>query len=128
MIFSVFHTLPKKKDSMIWTWLKRVGVALFLVALAEGIWTSNVWYQYQACLPRRPDHATGSIYPLNVHGIVVYQTRDQRNRLDRLDYSTFGIGVAAALMLLIHAKKFGVLPNSPPRPWSPRPGWRSPLP
>jgi hypothetical protein len=112
---------------MVWTLWKRIGVALFLVALAEGIWTSNVWYQYQATLPRHPDQATGNIYPLNVHGIVVYQTRDQRDRLDRLDYSSFGLGIVAALMLIIHAKKFGV-PPSPPKPWSPGPGWRSHLP
>jgi hypothetical protein len=72
-----------------WPWWKRIGIALFLLALAGGVLSSNTWYRYQATLPRHPDQAAGNIYPLNVHGIVVYQTRDQRDRLDKLDYSSF---------------------------------------
>ncbi len=97
---------------------------MFLVALAMGIWTGNIWYQYQATLPRHAETATGNIFPLNVRGIVVYQTREQRDRLDRLDYLSFGLGIISALMLFVYTKKFG-LPPTPPKPWSPGPGWRS---
>jgi hypothetical protein len=112
---------------MIKTWWKRIAITLFLLALSDGIWTSHVWYQYQATLPRRPDTATGNLYPLNVHGIVVYQTRDQRDRLDRLDYSSFGLMILAFAVGFIHTKKFGV-PPTPPKPWTPGPGWRSHVP
>jgi len=112
---------------MLKTWWKRIAVTLFLLALADLIWTSHVWYQYQATLPRHPDTARGNIYPLNVHGIVVYQTRDQRDRLDRLDHSSFGLVIVAFAGGYLHTRKFGLPPN-PPKPWTPGPGWRSHVP
>ena len=109
---------------MIKTWWKRIAVTLSLLALADVIWTSQVWYRYQATLPRHPEAANDSVYPLTVHGIVVYQTRDQRDRLDRLDYSSFGLMPAAFAVGFTYKKKFGI-PPSPPKPWGPGPEWRS---
>jgi len=112
---------------MIRMWWKRIAVALGIIALVQGIWTSSVWYQYQATLPRHAVQETGNIYPLNVHGIVVYQTREQRDRLDKLDYLWGGLVSVSCLMSFIYVKKFGV-PPTPPKPWSPGRGWRSHVP
>jgi len=109
---------------MMKTWWKRVAVAIFLLALSDLIWTSHVWYQYQATLPRHPGRVMGNIYPLNVHGIVVYQTRDQRDRLDRLDYSSFVLMIVAFVVGLVYTNKFG-LPPTPPKPWVPGSGWQA---
>jgi len=76
-----------------------------IVGLAGLIWTSAIWSNYQRDLPKHPDPVTGNTYPLNVHGIVVYQTREQRNDLDRIQYSSIGVFVGAALMAVIHKKK-----------------------
>jgi len=110
-----------------WTWWKRVGITISLIGLAAWIYAGQLEYQYQATLPRSPSPATGNIYPLNVHGIVVYQTRDERNWLDEIQYSSFAVFLAGALMSLLHTKKFG-MPPSPPKPWTPGSGWRSHLP
>jgi hypothetical protein len=65
-----------------------------------------MYYKYQARLPRQPDLAAGQVYPLNVHGIVLYQTLDQRNQLDKLLYSTIASALVSGLMAAIYQKKF----------------------
>jgi hypothetical protein len=112
---------------MIWTWWKRAAVMISLIGLAGWIWAAQLEYRYQETLPRSPSSATGSIFPLNVHGVVVYQTREQRNWLDELQYCSSAVFVAGGLMFLFHEKKFGK-PPSPPKPWTPGPGWRSRVP
>ena len=59
---------------------KRAGIIIGLTGLAGIMSTISIWYQYQTTLPRHPDVTAGRVYPLNVHGIVVYQTREERNR------------------------------------------------
>jgi hypothetical protein len=78
-------------------WLTRAGVAIGLLGLAGILWTSAIWFNYQRILPRRPDEAVGRIYPLNVHGIVVYQTREERNRREKIQYTSIGLFALSAL-------------------------------
>jgi hypothetical protein len=96
-----------------WRTWKWVGVALFLVALSGCIWSADLYYQYQGTLPRHSNPATGNVYPLNVHGIVVYQTRDERNWLNEVLYSSIAVAAASGLMALIYRKKFGRPPTRP---------------
>ena len=103
------------------TVLRRVGIAIGFVGLAGILWTSSLWYQYQSTLPRRPDPVAGRVYPLNVHGIVVYQTRDERNRLDEVQYSSIGVFALGVLIGALHRKKFG----QPPTPPKLGPSWTS---
>jgi hypothetical protein len=92
---------------------KLAGIMVGLLGLAGIVWTSSLWYAYQRTLPRHPDPVAGRVYPLNVHGIVVYQTRDERNWLDEIQYSSIGLFAASALMAAIHQKKFGRPPTPP---------------
>src|SRR5579863_10008240 len=112
---------------MIRTWWRRAAIAIALVGLAGWIWSAQLEFHYQETLPRSPNPATGSIYPLNVHGIVVYQTRDERDWLNELQYSSFVVFLVGGLIGFLFEKKFG-RPPSPPKPWTPGPGWRSHLP
>jgi hypothetical protein len=84
-----------------------------LIGLAGIVWTSSLWYEYQRTLPRHPDTAAARLYPLNVHGIVVYQTRDERNWLDEIQYSSIALFALGGLMGLIYEKKFGRPPIPP---------------
>jgi hypothetical protein len=103
------------------TVLRRVGIAIGFVGLAGILWTSSIWYQYQRTLPRRPDPVAGRVYPLNVHGIVVYQTRDERKWLDEIQYSSIAVFAVGALLGALHQKKFG----RPPIPPKLGPSWTS---
>ena len=110
-----------------WIWWKRAGIVIALAGLAGWIWAAQLENHYQETLPRSTNSVTGSIYPLNVHGIVVYQTRDERNWLKELHYSSFAVFLIGGLMGLVYEKRYG-RPPIPPKPWTPGPGWRSHLP
>lgn len=87
-------------------WWKRAGIVLGSIGLFGIVWTASIWYQYQRTLPRHPDELVGRVYPLNVHGIVVYQTRGERNWLEEIQYSSIALFAASALMAAIY-KKYG---------------------
>ena len=101
--------------------MRRVGITIAFVGLAGILWTSSIWYHYQRTLPRRPDPVAGHVYPLNVHGIVVYQTRDERKWLDEIQYSSIAVFAVGALIGALHQKKFG----RPPIPPKLGPSWTS---
>ena len=104
-----------------WTWWKRVAITISMIGLAGILWTSSIWYDYQKTLPRRPDPVAGRLYPLNVHGIVVSQTLNERNWLDEIQYSSIAVFAVGGLMGLIYEKRFARLPNPP----TVGPRWRS---
>jgi len=104
-----------------WTWWKRAAITISLIGFAGILWTYSVWYEYQRALPRRPDPVAGRVYPLNVHGIVVYQTRGERNWLDEIQYCSIAVFAVGGLMGLICEKKFG----RPPTPPTVGPKWRT---
>jgi hypothetical protein len=85
---------------------KGIGVTLFLAAFAGWIWTAGLYYRYQGTLPRHPDPGRGNVYPLNVHGIVVYQTRDERNRLNEGLYISISLALVSGLISVIYQTKF----------------------
>jgi hypothetical protein len=97
----------------VWGWWKRVGVAISLMGLAGILWTFSLLYGYKRTLPRSPDPVAGRVYPLDFHGIVIYQTRHERNWLDEIQYSSVAALLVGGLMGLIHDRKFG-RPLSPP--------------
>ena len=57
--------------------LKHASMVLCALGLAGWVWAMSV-YQSYLNLPSSPNPATGSIYPLNIHGSVVYQTLQQK--------------------------------------------------
>lgn len=93
-----------------WKW---IVVTLSLITLAGALWSGYLEYRYQATLPRHPDPAAGNVYPLNVHGIVVYQTRDERDLLDEVLHSAVAVGLTSVLLGAIYQKKVGRTPFKP---------------
>lgn len=95
---------------------KRLGVVLGCLGLAGFMWTAALWNQQLRTLPRAPDQEAGSIYPRNIHGIVVYQTRSQRDYLERIQDGSIAVFVVSFLMSLIYKKKWGPEPSlGPPK-------------
>jgi len=92
---------------------KRVGIVLFLAGLGGWICSAALTFRYQATLPRQPDPIAGNVYPLNVHGIVVYQTRHQRNMLDEIEDSSVAVIAVSVLMAAVHQKKWRKPPSPP---------------
>jgi hypothetical protein len=81
------------KEKILWY----VAIALCLAGLLADLRASNIWDQYYDQLPRSSVVATGSIYPLNIHGVVVFQTLNQQARLRWWDFwstAVFCLGMA----------------------------------
>ena len=96
-------TLGPKKDRLLWL----AAAALAIVGLLGWIWTYELWDQYFQYLPRSPNPATGSIYPLNIHGVVVYQTLSERSHLDKWNHWSFGIFLCGMVLGGIHQWRWG---------------------
>jgi len=82
--------------------LKTASIALFVAGGGRVLWSIGIQYQYADSLPRSPHPATGSLYPLNMHGVVVYQTLKERSRLDDWSYWSWGIIILSFVLGLIH--------------------------
>jgi hypothetical protein len=83
-----------------------VIISTWLLGVVGLAWTAGIWYQYQLNLPRRAEPANGRSYPLNVHGIVVYQTREERDRLNRFQFSSITLCAVSVLMTVTYKLKF----------------------
>ena len=96
-------------------WYKKARVALGLMMgtiLLVGLYGFNLWFVYQRTLPRTPILQKGNIYPLNVHGIVVYQTQAERDRLRRWDWWPFGMFVGVGCVFAVLEKLHGEKPEA----------------
>lgn len=74
---------------------RRLGRTIALVLLIPGllvwVYSGTIWTRYLQALPRVPDQNTGRVYPGNIHGIVVYQTRAEQMRLDLTQDISIGV-------------------------------------
>ena len=77
---------------------------LFLTLLATG-WVSETYFAYTR--PRAPEPAFGKVYPINVHGTVVYLTRfEYLIAGPPMFWAMFCSGVAVGLLLALLGNPF----------------------
>jgi hypothetical protein len=86
----------------LWKW---VTGTMAIVGFAGWIWSTNVEFTYQKTLPRQPDAVAGRVYPLNVHGIVVYLTHDEESRLHGREWSSYALALVGGLLYGVKFKK-----------------------
>lgn len=75
-----FMQSDQKRD--IWTY---VQVALLICMLAVGMSWYSLWESYVATRPRVSQVEAGRTIPLRSHGVVVYLTHDESQRLKVLN-------------------------------------------
>jgi hypothetical protein len=67
--------------------LLKIAIAtLAVAALLSLLWYVHIRAVYYETLPRAPDKVTGRLYPANFHGFVVYETSEERFRLNAVGY------------------------------------------
>ena len=76
-----------------------VALAVLIPGMALWFYTWSLWSSY-AYLPRDPNPVDGRIFPRGIHGLTVYQTLPEQNRLDRflrvsIAISALGFALAA---------------------------------
>lgn len=79
------------------------GIAYGLVLAAGGgiFYGTFVWYQYWDQLPRSPQPVQGRTYRVSLHGVIVYATYEERERLDvteDVSIALMVVGIAAAIL------------------------------
>ena len=83
--------------------LLRIAHKVFFIAGILGLlWTMAIYNAYIDNLPRFPDPATGNIYPLNAHGVGVYQTLAERSHLDNVEYASWTCIIFSFVLGMIH--------------------------
>jgi hypothetical protein len=78
--------------------LRYAGIAIGSAGLAGWCWAMEIWYRYMDTLPSSPDPASGNIYPLNVHGTIVYQTLKQQVYRERWEFYSMAVLVLGAAL------------------------------
>ena len=99
--------MPIEKGESLQKLWKRCGVFLGCLGLAGFIWTAGLRNRQLNTLPRSADPVEGRIYSRNIHGIVVFQTRSERDYLDRVQNASIAVFVMSIVLSLIYKKKWG---------------------
>ena len=77
-----------------------VALSILIPGVIAWFYTWALWSGY-TYLPRHPIPGEGRIYPRGIHGITVYQTLEERNKLDfslRASIAICGVGFAVAVV------------------------------
>ena len=93
---------------------------ILIPGIIAWCYTGALWNSY-ATLPRTPDSAAGRVYPIGVHGLTVYQTLAQRDRLNlllRTSAIVFSLGFALAVIEEEKWKRSHPK-MGPPKDWKP---------
>lgn len=87
--------------------LKTFALALMLPGLAGLIVSAMISVHYLDTMPRWPAPAALRTVPRNIHGIVVYQTKQEDRRLDLAEYCSVGVFLAGLGLGLVYLEQWG---------------------
>jgi hypothetical protein len=81
--------------------LEYTAKAVCVLGVTGWVWAGAI-YQSYLDLPRSPNLATGNIYPLNIHGTVVYQTLQEQLHRQRWEFWSWQVVVCGAALFAIY--------------------------
>jgi hypothetical protein len=81
--------------------LKYASIVLCGLGLTGWVWALSV-YQSYLNLPSSPNPVTGSVYPLNIHGSIVYQTLQQKLYRERWEFWSMVVAICGASLGAVH--------------------------
>jgi hypothetical protein len=81
---------------------KRLQVILLICTFGIAVCWYSLWEHYVLTRPRTIDGTQGRVIPLSSHGIIVYLTQEEKDRLKLLDIA--GTGVLLS-MIVVHVLK-----------------------
>jgi len=87
--------------------LRFFSLLFLLPGLAGMVISAMVSMHYMDTLPRYPVPAESRIEPRNINGYVVYQTKEEDQRLDFLEYASTGIFVIGLGLSFVYLEKWG---------------------
>ena len=87
--------------------LKAISLAMLLPGLAGLIVSAMFSMHYLDTMPTYPAPDEMRVTPRNIHGVVVYQTRDEDRKLNLYEYSSIGVFSAGLGLGLVYLEKWG---------------------
>ena len=87
--------------------LKFFSLLFLLPGLVGLVVSAMISTHYLDTLPRLPIPEQARITPRNIHGIVVYQTEEEDQRLNVIEYSSVGVFVVGLGLGLVYLEKWG---------------------
>jgi len=79
-----------------WNIWQQLAVLLIIPGLGAFLYSRVIWDRYLHDLPRSPNESERRLYPLNIHGVVVFQTVEEQRHLwlfDRGGITVFFLGL-----------------------------------
>ena len=86
--------------------LKFFALLFLLPGLAGLVTSAVVSTNYLESLPKSPDPMHGRVTPRNVHGVVVYQTATEDQRLSAMEYSSVSVFLVGLLLGIVYLEKW----------------------
>ena len=97
---------------------QRIARVLSAAAVVGGLLSLYPWFYYYDILPRSPQPNVGRTYPINMHGVITYGTRQERRRLNLSWDAFFGCFAALCLSGILVIDELGQ-PNKEKPKWPP---------
>jgi len=92
--------------------LKFFALLFLLPGLAGLIFSAMISTDYLENLPKSPVPSELRMTPRNVHGIVVYQTVQEDERLSIMEYSSVSIFLVGLVLGIVYLEKWSTVRQS----------------
>jgi hypothetical protein len=86
--------------------LKFFALLFLLPGLAGLIVSSMISVHYLETMPKGPVAAESRMIPRDIHGTVIYQTRDEDRKLSLIEYSSVGIFAVGLTLGMVYLEKW----------------------
>ena len=88
--------------------LRAFSLCCLLPGLAGLILATAISTHYMNSLPRFPDPQTQRMIPRNINGYLIYQTEQEEQLLDRIEYSSVVVFLIGLCTGLVYLQKWGL--------------------
>jgi hypothetical protein len=89
--------------------LKFFALLFLLPGLAGLVISAVLSTNYLETLPRSPAAVQERVVPRNVHGIVIYQTAAEDQRLSAMEYGSVSVFLVGLLLGIVYLEKWSSL-------------------
>ena len=87
--------------------LRFVALLFLLPGLAGLIVSSTVSVHYLETMPRGPAVSENRVVPRDIHGTVVYQTKDEDRKLSVIEYTSVGVFIVGLTLGMVYLEHWG---------------------
>ena len=87
--------------------LKFFTLLFLLPGLAGLIVSSMISVHYLESMPKGPLAEGNRVVPRDIHGTVIYQTKEEDRKLSLIEYTSVGVFVVGLTLGLVYLEKWG---------------------